>query len=256
MKLFGFLRKDIETDVQVIFSDDLAMVTQIRKNLEYVCQKNIQLTVTLDERPTTYKSIFLEVGRYNNFVIIDSLIPEHGNQLLMTSSKIRIDYAIEGIMHSFDTKFIETIVERFSSVRIAFPTFIKKIQRRKYLRVSPSIDKPITVKLTDGINERIADISEGGLSIYTSFTESELAVGKVFERAMLKLPAANQDIITKGVVRNFIGGQGEAVKNKCGIEFMEMRLQDKGLIASYVLTRQKEIIQKENVYFEYSLKNA
>lgn len=251
MKIFGFLKKDIETDVQVIFSDDLAMVTQIRKNLEYICQKNIQLTVTLDERPTTYKSIFLEVGSYNNFVIIDSLIPEHGNQLLKTSSKIRIDYAIEGIMYSFDTKFIETIVERFPSVKIAFPTLIKKIQRRKYFRVSPSIDKPITVKLTDGINERVADISEGGLSIYTSFTERELAVGKVFERAMLKLPTANQDIITKGVVRNFIGGQGKSVKNKCGIEFMEMRLQEKDLIASYVLTRQKEIIQKENVYFEF-----
>jgi len=128
MKLFGFLKKDIEADVQVIFSDDLAMVTQIRKNLEYVCQKNIQLTVTLDERPTTYKSIFLEVGSYNNFVIIDSLIPEYGNQLLKTSGKIRIDYAIEGIMYSFDTKFIDTIVERFPSVKIAFPTLIKKIQ--------------------------------------------------------------------------------------------------------------------------------
>jgi len=94
MKLFGFLKKDIEADVQVIFSDDLAMVTQIRKNLEYVCQKNIQLTVTLDERPTTYKSIFLEVGSYNNFVIIDSLIPEYGNQLLKTSGKIRIGHHV------------------------------------------------------------------------------------------------------------------------------------------------------------------
>ena len=251
MKLFGFLKKDIEADVQVIFSDDLAMVTQIRKNLEYVCQKNIQLTVTLDERPTTYKSIFLEVGSYNNFVIIDSLIPEYGNQLLKTSGKIRIDYAIEGIMYSFDTKFIDTIVERFPSVKIAFPTLIKKIQRRKYFRVSPSIDKPITVKFNEDIDERVADISEGGLSVYTRFTERELAMGKVFENTMFRLPTANRDIITNGVVKNFIRGQGESVKNKCGIEFMEMRLQDKDLIASYVLTRQREIIQKENVYFEY-----
>ena len=256
MKIFGFLKKDIETDIQVIFSDDLAIVTQIRKNLEYVCQKNIQLTVTLDERPTTYKSIFLEVGSYNNFVVIDALIPEHGNHLLKTSGKIRIDYAIEGIMYSFDTKFIETKVERFPSVKIAFPTLIKKIQRRKHFRVSPPIDKPIIVKLTEGINERVTDISEGGLSIYTHLTERESAIGKVFENTMFRFPAANHNIITKAIVRNLIKGEGEAVKNKCGMEFMDMRLQDKDLIASYVLTRQREIIQKENVYFEFSLKNA
>ena len=49
MGVFDFLKKDAESNGQIIFSDDLAMATQIRKNLEYVCQKNIQPTVTLDE---------------------------------------------------------------------------------------------------------------------------------------------------------------------------------------------------------------
>jgi c-di-GMP-binding flagellar brake protein YcgR len=251
MKIFGFLKQDRESDAQVVFSDDLMMAAQIRKNLEYVCQRNSQLTVSLDDRPMTYKSLFLEVGDYNNFVIIDALIPEHGNMLLKTSSRIRIDYAIEGIMYSFDSKFIETIIGRFSSVKIAFPTFITKIQRRKHFRVSPSIDKPIIVKLTEGFNERAADISEGGLAIYTGLTERELAVGNVFENVMLRLPTANQDIVTKTVVRNLIRGEGEANKKKCGMEFIGIRLKDKDLIASYVIARQREIIQKEDIYFEY-----
>ena len=247
MKLLKILKKDIKSDTQIIFSDDLVMETHIRKNLGYVCQKNNQLTVTLDERPMTYRSIFLEVGDYNNFVVIDTLIPDYGNQLFKTSRKIGIDYSVEGIMHSFDTKFIETVNGRFLSIKLAFPNLIRKIQRRKHFRVSTPIDKPITVKLTDGINERVADISEGGVSIYTSLTEKELPLGKVFEKVMLSLPTVNQNIMAKTVVRNLIKGFSGNVKNKCGLEFMNMRLNDKDFIASYVLTRQREIIQKQNI---------
>ncbi len=246
MKLLNFLKKDIESDAQMIFSDDLVMEAHIRKNLEYVCQKNSQFTITLDERPMTYKSIFLEVGDHNNFVVIDTLIPDYGNQLFKTSNKIGIDYSIEGIMYSFDTKFIETVNGRFLSIKLAFPTLVKKIQRRRHFRVSTPIDKPIIVKLTDGINEKVADISEGGVAIYTRLTERELAIGKVFEKAMLSLPNVNQNIMAKTVVRNLFKGFRENVKNKCGMEFMDMRLHDKDLIASYVLTRQREIIQKQN----------
>src|SRR3989338_3379708 len=188
MKLLKILKKDIKSDTQIIFSDDLVMETHIRKNLGYVCQKNNQLTVTLDERPMTYRSIFLEVGDYNNFVVIDTLIPDYGNQLFKTSRKIGIDYSVEGIMHSFDTKFIETVNGRFLSIKLAFPNLIRKIQRRKHFRVSPSIDKPITVKVTDIVSEKAADISEGGLAVYTRLTEKEFVLEKVFEKIILRLP--------------------------------------------------------------------
>ncbi len=247
MGVFDFLKKNAEYDSGIIFSDDLVMATQIRKNLEYVCQKNTQLTVTIDERLITFRSIFLEVGAKNDFVVIDVLIPEQGNHFMKPSSKIKIDYTIEGIMYSFDTSFMETISGRFPSIKIAFPTLIRKIQRRRYFRVSPPIDKPIIVKLLEGIDEKVADISEGGVSIYTRLTERELAVGKVFEKAMLSLPAVNQNIMTKTVVRNLLKGFRADIKNKCGMEFMDMRMHDKDLIASYVLTRQREIIQKQNI---------
>ncbi|MBI3584986.1 MAG: flagellar brake protein [Nitrospinae bacterium] len=247
MGVFDFLKKDAESNSGIIFSDDLVMATQIRKNLEYVCQKNTQITVAIDERLITFRSIFLEVGAKNDFVVIDVLIPEQGNHFMKPSSKIKIDYTIEGIMYSFESKYIETISGRFSSIKIEFPSVIMKIQRRRHFRVSPPIDKPITVKLTDSINEKVADISEGGVAIYTRLTEKELTVGKVFEKAMLSLPTVNQNIMAKTVVRSLIKGFRADIKNKCGMEFMDMRMHDKDLIASYVLTRQREIIQKQNI---------
>jgi len=243
MGFFNFSKKITENN-HLLFSYDLIMQTQIRKNLEYVCQKNVQLTAVLDEMPHNFSSIFLETGKNNDYLVIDTLIPDYGNQLLKASGKIRIDYKVEGIMYSFDTIFRETINRRFPTIKIIFPTFIKKIQRRKHFRVSPSINKPIIARLTDEIDEKVADISEGGLAIYAFLTERELILGKVFERLIFRLPNTNQNIMTKAVVRNLIRGNGEAVKNRCGIEFIDMRPPDIDLIASYVLARQRESISR------------
>lgn len=243
MGLFNFSKKVADNN-HLLFSNDLIMQTQIRKNLEYICQRNVHLIAVLDERAKTFSSIFLETGKNNDYVEIDMLIPDYGNQLLNTSGKIRIDYTIEGIMYSFESRFIETISRRFPSIKITFPSFIKKIQRRKHFRVSPSIDKPIIVRLTDGIDEKAADISEGGLAVYTHRMERELALGRVFERLIFRLPNASYDIITKAVVRNLIRGNIDAIKNRCGIEFMNMRMPDRDSIASYVLTRQRESISR------------
>jgi len=243
MGFFNFSKK-ITEDNHLMLSNDLIMQMQIRKNLEYVCQKNVQLTAVLDEMPHNFSSIFLETGKNNDYLVIDTLIPDYGNQLLKASGKIRIDYKVEGIMYSFDTIFRETINRRFPTIKIIFPTFIKKIQRRKHFRVSPSINKPIIARLTDEIDEKVADISEGGLAIYAFLTERELILGKVFERLIFRLPNTNQNIMTKAVVRNLIRGNGEAVKNRCGIEFIDMRPPDIDLIASYVLARQRESISR------------
>jgi c-di-GMP-binding flagellar brake protein YcgR len=243
MGILNFSKKTVD-DNHLLFSSDLIMQTQMRKNLEYVCQKNLQLIAVLDERVHTFSSIFLEIGKNNSFVVIDILIPDHGNQFLKTSAKMRIDYTIEGIMYSFDTKFIEAVNGRFPSIRIAFPSTIKKIQRRRHFRVSPSVDKPIIVRLIKGIDEKVADISEGGLAIYTHLTERELALEKVFERLIFRLPHVNCNIITKAVLRNLIRGNGESIKNRCGIEFVDIGISDRGLIASYVLMRQRESISR------------
>lgn len=243
MAIFNFSKK-ITGDNHLMLSIDQIIQTQIRKNLEYVCQRNAQLTVVLEERPQTFSSIFLRTGKNNEYAVIDMLIPDYGNQFLKASGKMRIDYTIEGIMYSFDTRFVETMSRRYSSIKIVFPNFIKKIQRRKHFRVSPSIDKPIIVKLMDGIDEKAADISEGGLAIYTCHTEREFILGKVFKRLMLRLPNTSQHIITKAVVRNFIRCNGNVVKNRCEIEFMDMRMPDRDLIATYVLARQRESISR------------
>jgi c-di-GMP-binding flagellar brake protein YcgR len=245
MGLFDFIKKDgISDDLRVIFSDDLITPTQIRSNLEEACKRNNHLITTIDERARTFRSTFIELGNGNDFVLIDLLMPNDGNRLIEASSRVAIDYTIEGVMYSFETKFVEIVKGRFSSIKITFPSIVKKIQKRSAFRVSPSMENPIVVEVKEGLVEEVADISEVGLAFYTRRTEGELSVGTIFEKLTFKLPTMHRQITTKAIVRSFIKASVAGVKNKCCVEFMNMRMADKDAIAHYVVVRQREIILK------------
>jgi len=245
MGLFDFIKSDgISDEMRVIFSDDLITPTQIRSNLEEACTRNNHLIATIDERARTFSSTFIELGKGNDFVLIDLLMPKDGNRIIEESSRVIIDYNMEGVMYSFEAKFVETVKGRFSSLKITFPSIIKKIQKRSAFRVSPSMENPIVVEIKEGLIEEVADISEGGLAFYTRHTEGELSVGTTFEKLTFKLPTMHGQITTKAVVRSFIKASVAGVKNKCCVEFLNMKMPDKDAIAHYVVVRQREIIIK------------
>jgi len=241
MGLFDIFKRDKESYLH-LFSDDLVTPAQVKANLDEVCKRNTHVVASIDDRPRTFRSIFLESGRNDDFVIIDVMMPKDGNRIIEESEKVRIDYTLEGVMYYFETKFIEMVSGRFPSIKIAFPSIIKKIQKRGSFRVSPSMDNPIIVELTDLIREDVSDISEGGLSFYTSRTEKEIPIGVVFEKVTFKLPTMDRYITTKAVIRQVIKGSGIGVKNKCCIEFVDMGMKDKDAIAHYVIVRQREMI--------------
>lgn len=243
MKLLDFLKKDKETDIlKATSTDDLILTTQIRKNLEFINLNKIPLIASIDNRTTTYKSMLLELEMENKHIMIDSLMPNHGNEIITTSNNISIGYNIEGIMYYFDSKFIVMVNEKFPSIKIAFPSIVKKVQKRNAYRVSPPMDNPLSVKVVEGVTEKIADISEGGLSFYSKRTEKEMPVGTVFEKVTFKLPTMDRHIIAKAKVKSFIKSSDPS-KSRYGMEFIEMRMADKDSIANYVLIRQMEMIR-------------
>ncbi|MBI3599439.1 MAG: flagellar brake protein [Nitrospinae bacterium] len=244
MKLLDLFKKDKEPDeLKALSSDDLITPGQMRTNLEDVCKRKATLITTIDERPGTFRSMLLEVANESNFVIIDALMPKHGNQLIESSKKVRLDYSLEGVMYNFDTRFMGTMGGKFPSIKVAFPSIIKKIQKRKSFRITPPVDNPIIVEITRGITEKAADISEGGLSFYTYHPEGRFAMGMVLERVIFKLPTIDRVITAKAVVRSFTNGS--SAKNRCGIEFIGMGMADKDSIANYCLVRQVESIRKK-----------
>lgn len=63
MGLLNLSKKNNELDIlKEGLSDNFTSPLQIRANLEEVCKKNTRLIAVIDERPSTYGSMFLEVG--------------------------------------------------------------------------------------------------------------------------------------------------------------------------------------------------
>lgn len=228
---------------KALSSSSLTTQSQIAAGIEDVCQKRLNLIATIDDKPDTFGSIFLELGKGNESVIIDTMMPKHGNQLVENSNRINIEYIIEGVKYSFKTRFIEMVSGRLPSIKIAIPSFIRKFERRKFFRISPSGNNPVTVEMIKGFVEEIADISENGLSFYTRRSDKEITVGMNFEKIIFKLPTMDEKIITRGVVRNFT--KGRVVRNRCGVEFADIRRQDSDYIAYYGIIRQREIVSQK-----------
>jgi c-di-GMP-binding flagellar brake protein YcgR len=243
MKLLDLFKKDKQSeDLKVLSSDDLITPLQIRTNLEEIRKIKTNIITTIDERPGAFSTMLLEVGNGGGHIIIDALMPKHGNEIIESSNVVRLDYNLEGVMYGFDTRFMETVSGKFPSIKIAFPSIIKKVQNRKTFRVSPTVDNSINVTIMEGVTEKVANISEGGLSFYTNHTE--MPIGVTLEKVMFELPTIDRQIITKAIIRNFVKGSGGA-KNRCGIEFIGMGMADRDSIANYCLVRQIESIRKK-----------
>jgi c-di-GMP-binding flagellar brake protein YcgR len=246
MKFFDFLRKGRESDkLKSLISDDLVTPAQMMVNLGEVCKRKTTLIVTIDDGKSTFRTILLEIGKENEPIIIDTLMPKHGNKFIESSRSIRIDYNLEGIMYSFQTKYLELVSGRFAAIKIAFPSIIKKIQKRSAFRVSPSVDKPIFVMILKGVTEKVADISEGGFSFYSYDSADKLLIGTVLKRISFELPTIDRHIETSAAVRNFIKGSTVTVKNRYGIQFINMGTADRNSIAKYTLVLQIESIRKK-----------
>jgi c-di-GMP-binding flagellar brake protein YcgR len=184
--------------------------------------------------------MFLEIEKGCSTVIIDTVLPKHGNQHIESSKSIRVEYKIDGVLHYFDTRFIRMVEGRLPSIKIAFPSSVKKVQKRKFFRVSPSVDNPIIVEVKEGFVEKVGDISENGLTFFTRRSDKEIKIEMVFERMKFSLPKADKEIIAKVLVRCFT--KGSELKNRCGVEFINISLQDKDSLAQYVTVRQRELI--------------
>ncbi|MBI3814867.1 MAG: flagellar brake protein [Nitrospinae bacterium] len=240
MGLFDFLKKERDGKSSPV-TGDLSAISEIRTHLKGLCERNFNFIATINEEPTAFGSIFLELPEKNNSIVIDVLMPKYGNSLIENSKKVKIDYTVDGVMHSFGTKFLGTVEGKFPSIIIASPSIIRRIQRRKSFRVSPPIDNQISVELAKGTIEKAVDIGEGGLSFYT---RKEISPGKIFDKVTFSLPACNKQITAKAVVKDFIKGLRGTIKNRCGIEFIDIEMHDRDSIAYYVIIRQKETAQR------------
>lgn len=254
MKTESIQKSSNSSDQRSASLDDLTNLEEIRFHIQKNYKQNTKLDIKIDNEPISYSSIFVEIafGGGAEGILMDTLVPSSGNSLIKESKKVTISYSVNGADYTFDSRYLSIVAKRFDFIKIAFPKVIRKIQKRKFLRVTPSYLSPLKVDLGDRITDNVGDISIGGLCFFTSRNEEELYRGKVFSNISFALPSDKHKIYTKAIVRLFVGNreaQGKA-RNKCGVEFIGLKPADEDAIGRYASERQRDIIRNtQRIYY-------
>ena len=222
---------------------------KIKTMIKESCEKKLPVSITIDNNSTTFMSTLIAFDPEEKWLIIDTLIPDAGNKYLRESESLNVICNENNSVNSFSSGYIgEVTYETYPSVKIRYPETIEVVQRRNYVRVDPSIIKPIVISFESDklsqieINLPVRDISEGGVSLILPVDiGKQLSKGTIFNKVSISIPDRGK-IITKGIIRSLLKGSPE--KQICGVELVGLTEDQMDIIYRYVVERQKEKLRK------------
>lgn len=156
--------------------------------------------------------------------------------------RIRIQFRLHGAQ--FFT------YQRYLTLRSDLPEYVIRLQRREYYRLSIPLSEPVFCKLSVPaelrggapltLQLRIANISNGGISLVAPTSEYTFQSGMEFERCVITLPNDNAPIETKIKVRNV-----QHIVNPNGLTVQQVGCEFIGLSGKFMAKIQRYIFKVE-----------
>lgn len=218
---------------------------RVHDQLEEACLRHSFVAVFVEGNHTEFKSSLLKVkqSEEESYLLIDLLSPVEGNEYVKRSQSIRLEYVMEGTEYVFQSRFTEEMEGFQPGVKLAYPELISRKHLRRYLRVSPLMEEPVSFSFETpaGIKVagNIADISGGGFGFSTNLVEVPIEPGTILPSVKLALPAG-EIINAKAVLRNLTprySAEG-ARRYQYGVEFTGISESDLSQVIRYIFTLQ------------------
>ena len=214
------------------------------------------LTLTFNGQPERYRTILFGLSKKNNSfdgILIDTVVPGSGNELLLKSKSIKVRYQFRGANYTFSCKFRSVVKGKFDSYKISIPEKIIKISGKKHERDSyravTSIAEPVYVIL-NGKEEKMIDISTGGFSFLTARSLEHYLIDKQPLPITVSIPSQKISFDAEVRVCHFVNNAFKirsVKKHKAAVQFIsKLRFNEEEAIAQYVLDRQREALKKTN----------
>ena len=234
--------------------------SDIHTVLNMVIKQRSRFIIRLNNRGRSFSSILLKIDP--QVLLIDSLFPYEGNELIDHSSFISVKFIIKeakDVPYKFNSTY--TASESFKgypALKISFPEIVKRDQKRLFHRVEPAVNEPVYAKFSmDGnkMTEKIANISGGGVGFYTNLGKSVLWRGREIDRVSITLP--DSPVINCLVIIQIVSQTGHPVLiggkpyyNYCGAEFGNLDENTRNKIVRYVIERERTELKRISREYE------
>jgi len=185
-------------------------------------------TIIIEGTTEQFSSSLLDIQLESNQIILDELLPKHGNALLLANTNLKLSTIYNGIRLAFKLSDIQPGCSRgIAYYKSAIPDRIYYPQRR----VSPRIQITTLNILFSGVSGRtkatiggsIFDLSRNGIGISSPNNIARIQRGDSIKNCRISLDdqAINFDLIvrfvktsSKGAGKTLIGGHFENLSSK------------------------------------------
>ncbi len=207
------------------FLTDQKKIEQLLKDIE---QASPLCTIIFENTAKKFSSSILDVQIENNQIILDELLPSHGNNLMMNSNKLKLSTIYKGIHLAFKLESIQIGSSRgMAYYKTAIPERIYYPQRRSSPRIQiTSLNIPfsaISQRTQTSIGGLIFDLSRSGVGITSPNNIARFQRGDLLKNCNITLDeqSISFDLIVRfvktsnqGSRKTLVGGYFENIQSK------------------------------------------
>lgn len=180
-------------------------------------------------------------------MLVDSLMPPGGDDLLRAASRVNICCTNNGVRYEFEASLVGTVNGAPAAFMLALPSVLTRIQIRQYARVSFSEESAIPVRVIRGANapESISGVAvqlgAGGMGLIVASPKGWEAGTKI-GKLMFALPSGHI-IYTAATVRSLFpvyGADGGISGYRCNLQFVKLEQRYSATLEAFVFRKQLE----------------
>ncbi len=163
-------RREAESVTRYLI-ESLMTPGSVREHLARVIGDRIPLFVWIDDHFIKFSSHPDAITENGKELLVQPMTPAVGNDMLRTSSAVRIEYLYQRVPYHFECTWSGEESDRGSFIhRLALPEEIGFTQRRDVYRVDPPLSAPVSCRAGDSGQPamNVLDVSTGGFSVATS----------------------------------------------------------------------------------------
>jgi len=237
------------------FLTDKNKIFQLLKDLE---EDSPLCTINFESTDENFSSSILDVQLENAQIIIDELLPSHGNLLIAKESSVKLSTFHKGIKLAFKLDILDSGSSRgIAYYKTTIPEKIYYPQRRSSPRIQiTSLSIPfsgMSQRTQSSIGGLVFDLSRSGVGISSPNNIVRFQRGDLLKNCNITL---DEQVISFDLIVRFVKTPNQGIKNTLvGGYFENIDSKGKNKIERFVATIEREEIRnrKEQSYISAML---